>query len=82
MAQTCYFCRGTIEKRNVDVDFRWGKRLKVIRSVPAGVCRQCGERYFDADVYKAIEGLARSRRKPSARVAVDVLEFRAAASER
>jgi YgiT-type zinc finger domain-containing protein len=82
MAQPCYFCRGIIEHRNVDVDFRWGKKLKVIRRVPASVCRQCGERYFDADVYKAMESLGRSRRKPSARVAVDVLEFRAAVGER
>ena len=82
MAGTCYFCRGTIERRNVDVDFRWGKKLKMIRSVPASVCRQCGERYFDADVYKAMESLARSRRKPSTRVAVDVLEFRAAVGGR
>jgi YgiT-type zinc finger domain-containing protein len=82
MAENCYFCRGTIEPRNVDVDFRWGKKLKVIRRVPAGVCRQCGERYFDAGVYKAMEGLARSRRKPSSRVAVDVLEFSPAVGQR
>lgn len=82
MAQNCYFCRGIVERRNVDVDFRWGKKLKLIRRVPARVCRQCGERCFDADVYKAMETLARSRRKPSARVAVDVLEFRAAVAER
>ena len=81
MAENCHFCRGTIEQRNVDVDFRWGKKLKMIRRVPAGVCRQCGERYFAADVYKAMERLARSRRKPSTRVAVDVLEFRAALGE-
>ena len=54
MAETCYFCRGTIEQRNVDVDFRWGRKLKMIRSVPAGVCRQCGERYFDAGVRRRI----------------------------
>jgi YgiT-type zinc finger domain-containing protein len=82
MAGTCYFCRGTIEQRNVDVDFRWGKKLKMIRSVPAGVCRQCGERYFDAGVYKVLEKLARSRRKPATRMAVDVFEFRAAVGER
>jgi YgiT-type zinc finger domain-containing protein len=82
MEHGCYFCRGTIEQQTVDVDFRWGKQLKMIRSVPAGVCRQCGERYFDAGVYKAMEKLARSRRKPTTRVAVDVFEFRAAVGER
>ncbi|MBI1748046.1 MAG: YgiT-type zinc finger protein [Acidobacteria bacterium] len=80
MVETCYFCQGTIEQRNIDVDFRWGKKLKMIRSVPAGICRQCGERYFDAGVYKAMEKLARSRRKPAGQVAVDVFEFRTAAS--
>ena len=64
MAKTCYLCRGTIEQRNLDVDFRWGNKLKMIRSVPASVCRQYGERYFDASMYKAMEKLARSRRKP------------------
>lgn len=82
MVETCYFCRGTIEQRNIDVDFRWGKKLKMIRSVPAGICRQCGERYFDAGVYKTMEKLARSRRKPATHVAVDVFEFRAAVGAR
>jgi hypothetical protein len=54
----------------------------MIRSVPAGVCRQCGERYFDARVYKAMEKLARSRRKPETRMTVDVFEFRMAQAER
>jgi YgiT-type zinc finger domain-containing protein len=78
MLETCYFCRGTIEQQNIDVDFCWGKKLKMIRSVPAGICRQCGERYFDAGVYKAMEKLARSRRKAETQVAVDVFEFRTA----
>ena len=82
MAETCYFCRGTIEQRNVDVDFRWGTKLKMIRSVPAGVCRQCGERYFEARVYKAMEKLARSRRKPETRMTVDVFQFRGGLVER
>lgn len=82
MLESCYFCRGTVERRHVDVDFRWGKKLKVMRGVPAGVCRQCGERYFDAGVYKAMEKLAVSRRKPATRLAVDVLEFGATVSGR
>ncbi|MFQ5667606.1 MAG: YgiT-type zinc finger protein [Candidatus Binatia bacterium] len=82
MVEACYFCPRTVEQRKVHVDFRWGKKLKMIRSVPAGVCRQWGERYFDAVVYKAMEKLARSRRKPATRVAVDVLEFQAAVDER
>lgn len=78
MLDTCQLCRGAIEQRDIDVDFRWGGTLKMILGVPAGVCRQCGERYFDSGAHKAIEKLAASRRKPATQVAVDVLELRAA----
>jgi hypothetical protein len=40
------------------VDFRWGERLVVIDDVPATVCLQCGEQYFDATVSEAMEKLA------------------------
>jgi len=78
MLTQCYFCRGKVEPSKVDVDFRWGRKLKVIRNVPAGVCRQCGERYFDAAVYKDMEKLGASRKKSGERLQVDVLRFRAA----
>ena len=78
MLTECYFCRGKVERQRVDVDFRWGRKLKVIRGVPAGVCRQCGERYFEAAVYKEMEKLGASRKKPKERLEIDVLQFRAA----
>ncbi len=78
MVSQCYFCRGKVEGSKVDVDFRWGRKLKVIRDVPAGVCRQCGERYFDAGVYKEMEKLGASRKRAEQRLEVDVLRFRAA----
>lgn len=78
MMSQCCFCRGKVETSKVDVDFRWGRKLKVIRDVPAGVCRQCGERYFDAAVYKEMEKLGASRKKSEERLEVDVLQFRAA----
>lgn len=40
------------------------ERLKVIEHVPAGVCQQCGERYFQSSVYKAMEQLASSQVEP------------------
>jgi YgiT-type zinc finger domain-containing protein len=78
MTTRCHFCGGTIARRRVRVDFRWGTKLKVIEGVPAGVCQQCGERYFAADDYKAMEDLARSTTKPAARLTIDVMRFRRA----
>jgi YgiT-type zinc finger domain-containing protein len=79
MLTECYFCKGTVVQEKVKVDFRWGDTLKVIENVPAGVCQQCGEKYIAAAVYKTMERLATSRRKPVARLTVDVLQFREAA---
>ena len=78
MITECYFCKGEVARENVQVDFRWGHTLKVIEDVPAGVCQQCGEKYFEAAVYKAMEELAASQTKPIARLTVDVVQFQRA----
>jgi YgiT-type zinc finger domain-containing protein len=74
----CYFCKGKLIEQKVKVDFRWGQKLKIIENVPANVCQQCGEQYFQSGVYKAMEKLAASRKKPSSRLTVDVHRFKAA----
>jgi YgiT-type zinc finger domain-containing protein len=74
----CYFCKGKIVQQKTTVDFRWGRKLKVIENVPAGVCQQCGEKYFHSAIYKTMEKLAASRAKPAARLTVDVVRFKKA----
>ena len=74
----CYFCKGKLIEQKVKVDFRWGQKLKIIENVPANVCQQCGEQYFQSGVYKAMEKLAASRKKLSSRLTVDVHRFKAA----
>ena len=37
MMTKCYFCKGRVVQEKIDVDFRWGRKLKVIEKVPAGV---------------------------------------------
>lgn len=74
----CYFCKGKVIQQKVRVDFRWGRKLKVIERVPARVCQQCGEKYFQSAVYKAMEKLVASRAKPAAHLTVDVVRYRKA----
>ena len=76
MLDTCYFCKGKVIQQQVTIDYRWGGDLVVIKDVPAGVCQQCGEKYFQSAVYKAMEKLAASRAKPAARLTVDVMRFK------
>lgn len=55
----CYFCKGKTEIKNIDVDFRWGDKLFVVKNVPVEVCNQCGERYYSAEVSKRLDNLAK-----------------------
>jgi YgiT-type zinc finger domain-containing protein len=56
----CHFCQGKTEIRNLDVDFRWGGKLYVIKNVPVEVCVQCGERYYSAEVSKRLDELVKN----------------------
>lgn len=56
----CCFCRSEhlIEKM-VDFDFWWGDQLVLLRSVPAIVCEDCGEKYFRPEVSEKMKKLAK-----------------------
>jgi YgiT-type zinc finger domain-containing protein len=72
----CSFCGGAVKEKRVTVDFRWGDDLIIIKDVPAGVCEQCGEKYFTAEVSKVLEKLATSKEKPTSQISVPIMKFR------
>ena len=75
----CHFCDGDVSERNVIVDYRGGEELlTVIKNVPAGVCEICGEKYFKAEVVKAMEKTANSKRKPKEVIEVPIRELKVA----
>lgn len=78
MTTSCYFCKGTVVQQPTTVDFWWGDDLKIIENVPAGVCTQCGERYFDAPVYKQMERLTKGTSTTIRQLSVDVVRYSAA----
>ena len=78
MTTSCYFCKGTVVEQSTTVDFWWGDDLKIIENVPAGVCTQCGERYFDAPVYKQMERLTKGTNATIRQLSVDVVRYSAA----
>ena len=53
----CTFCGGTVEEQLIEYDYRRNHRLMVISNVPVGVCGQCGEKYFRAEVLKKMDDL-------------------------
>ncbi len=71
----CYFCKGTTQIKNIDVDFRWEGNLYVIKDVPVEVCGQCGEKYYSAEISKKIDELVQSNEKPDQVLKVPVLNY-------
>lgn len=75
----CPTCGGTLEEREIQLDFRHKGRLVVVEGVPAQVCRDCGERLVSGATSRAIDALLESGAKPAREITVPVLSFRRAA---
>ncbi|MFQ5681462.1 MAG: type II toxin-antitoxin system MqsA family antitoxin [Candidatus Omnitrophota bacterium] len=74
----CSFCRGKVSPRIVQKDCWWGERLiAVIDNVPAGVCEQCGERYYKADTLKNIEAILKRREEMRNTINLPLADFAA-----
>jgi YgiT-type zinc finger domain-containing protein len=54
----CIYCGGEVTEKFVQkVCSRGGRLIAVIDEVPAGVCTQCGERFYQSDVLERIEAI-------------------------
>lgn len=51
----CTFCGGKVIEKKIDYDYRRESHLLVISNVPAGVCDQCGEKYFKPEILKKMD---------------------------
>lgn len=57
----CYLCQqGNIEKKIVTVEREWEGKKIIIENVPAEVCDQCGEKYFDPDTTLKLEKIKKA----------------------
>ncbi len=61
MISRCYLCGGGTERQSVTAENWWGDDLALVENVPAWVCNNCGEKYFDSETCKQLDEL---RRKP------------------
>lgn len=59
----CTFCGGRVTEKHVQKACWWGDKLMaIVDNVPAGVCEQCGERYYKASVLKEIESRLKEKK--------------------
>jgi len=70
--ERCEYCGGTIVEKRVNLTRKIGDRYVLIENVPAGVCTECGTRYYTANVLKTVEEIVRGRRKAEREVLVPV----------
>jgi YgiT-type zinc finger domain-containing protein len=47
-----------VEERLERIDYRYHGQLFILERVPTGVCGQCGERFFTAELAKRMELVA------------------------
>ena len=70
--ERCEYCHGVIVEKRVSLSRKSKGKYVLIENVPAGVCTECGTRYYAANVLKTIEETIRGRRKAMREVLVPV----------
>lgn len=70
--ETYEYCGGPIVEKRVTLHRKVKGQYVLIENVPAGVCVECGTRYYAANVLKTIEESVRGRRRAEREVVVPV----------
>lgn len=70
--ERCEYCGGAIVEKKIDITRKVKKQLVLIEDVPTGVCKECGVRYYSANVLKIIAENTRKRSKPKRHISVPV----------
>lgn len=73
--EQCEFCNGPVKHRAIRAEFHYKGETIFVDNVPAWVCSQCAEQYFDAPVYKRFEEIACHRRQIKKTVSFPLAEF-------
>jgi YgiT-type zinc finger domain-containing protein len=70
--ETCEYCGGAIVEKSVTLHRQVQGKHILLEDVPAGVCVECGARYYTANVLKTIEASIQGRQPASREVLVPV----------
>ena len=79
MVTQCHLCGGKTESQRVTAENWWGGQLALVENVPAWICSDCGEKYFDADTCKQLDQLRRKPPDAERTLKIPVYSFRPAA---
>lgn len=69
----CEYCDGTVQPRQLAQEaFKHRDGFIILENVTIGVCDSCGNRYYSADLLRAVDELASGERKPARMTEVPV----------
>lgn len=73
----CHVCGERMREQRINQDFWLKGKLIVIKSVPTGVCPQCGEKIVKADVGRQVVTLISNLRRAPKRktIVVPVIKY-------
>ena len=61
----CEYCEGTVREKHVEREaFKHKAGFVILEEVVIGVCDQCGNLYYSADVLKLVEAIATGKIRP------------------
>ena len=66
----CFKCKGIMEEKNVNYMVDLEETIIIIKGVPAKVCTQCGEQYFDDSTAENIEKIVEQLKQLSTEVTI------------
>lgn len=66
----CFMCKGNLEKKTVNYVVDLENTIIIIKGVPAKVCTQCGEQYFDDETAENIEKIVNQLKQLATEVTI------------
>jgi len=66
----CFMCKGKTEKKIVNYFLDLRNTMIIVKGVPADVCTQCGERYFDDEVMENLEKIINGLKQLSTEMSI------------
>ncbi len=61
----CEYCDGMVKPKQIAREsFKHKNGFIILEDVTIGVCDRCGNRYYSAELVRAVDDLATGRRKP------------------
>jgi len=69
----CEYCPGTVRPRTVEREsFKHRSGFIILEDVTIGVCDRCGNRYYSAEILRAVHEVAIGKRSPERTALVPV----------